>query len=89
VRPAKVVVLGAGNVGWNAAWIAGGMDAEVVVFDRSTERMRYLDQIRSGRITILASNRGAIERHVADADLNGPSGGGLHGLLHSDIRLNR
>jgi len=69
VQPAKVVVLGAGNVGWNAAWIAGGMDAEVVVFDRSTERMRYLDQIRSGRITILASNRGAIERHVADADL--------------------
>jgi alanine dehydrogenase len=69
VQPAKVVVLGAGNVGWNAAWIAGGMDAEVVVFDRSTERMRYLDQIRSGRITILASNRGAIERHVAGADL--------------------
>jgi alanine dehydrogenase len=69
VQPAKVVVLGAGNVGWNAAWIAGGMDAEVVVFDRSTERMRYLDQIRTGRITILASNRGAIERHVADADL--------------------
>ena len=69
VQPAKVVVLGAGNVGWNAAWIAGGMDAEVVVFDRSTERMRYLDQIRTGRITILASNRGAIERQVAGADL--------------------
>jgi alanine dehydrogenase len=69
VRPAKVVVLGAGNVGWNAAWIAGGMEAEVIVFDRSTERMRYLDQIRKGRIIILASNRGAIERHIADADL--------------------
>jgi alanine dehydrogenase len=69
VRPAKVVVLGAGNVGWNAAWIAAGMEAEVVLLDRNIDRLRWVDQIQKGRIVTLASNRGAVERHVADADL--------------------
>ena len=69
VRPAKVVVLGAGNVGWNAAWIAAGMEAEVVLFDRNLERLRWVDQIQRGRIVTLASNKGAVERHLADADL--------------------
>jgi len=69
VRPAKVVVLGAGNVGWNAAWIAAGMEAEVVLFDRSIDRLRWVDQIQMGRIITVASNRGAVERHVAEADL--------------------
>ncbi|HRE03918.1 MAG TPA: alanine dehydrogenase, partial [Ilumatobacteraceae bacterium] len=69
VRPAKVVVLGAGNVGWNAAWIAAGMEAEVVLFDKNLDRLRWVDQIQRGRVVTLASNRGAIERHVADADL--------------------
>ena len=69
VRPAKVVVLGAGNVGWNAAWIAAGMEAEVVLIDKNLDRLRWVDQIHKGRIMTLASNRGAIERSVADADL--------------------
>jgi alanine dehydrogenase len=69
VRPAKVVVLGAGNVGWNAAWIAAGMEAEVVLLDKNLDRLRFVDQIHKGRIITLASNRGAIERAVADADL--------------------
>jgi alanine dehydrogenase len=69
VRPAKVVVLGAGNVGWNAAWIAAGMEAEVLLMDKSIDRLRWVDQIQKGRIVTLASNRGAVERHVADADL--------------------
>jgi alanine dehydrogenase len=69
VRPAKVVVLGAGNVGWNAAWIAAGMEAEVVLIDKNLDRLRWVDQIHQGRIMTLASNRGAIERSVADADL--------------------
>lgn len=69
VRPAKVVVLGAGNVGWNAAWIAAGMEAEVVLFDRNIDRLRWVDQIQKGRIVTMASNRGALERQVADADL--------------------
>jgi alanine dehydrogenase len=69
VRPAKVVVLGAGNVGWNSAWIAAGMEAEVVLLDKNLDRLRFVDQIHKGRIITLASNRGAIERAVADADL--------------------
>jgi alanine dehydrogenase len=69
VRPARVVVLGAGNVGWSAAWIAAGMEAEVVLLDKNLDRLRYVDQIHRGRIVTLASNRGAIERSVTDADL--------------------
>jgi len=69
VRPAKVVVLGAGNVGWNSAWIAAGMEAEVVLIDKNLDRLRFVDQIHRGRIVTAASNRGAIERAVFDADL--------------------
>ena len=69
VRPAKVVVLGAGNVGWNAAWIAAGMEAEVILIDKNIDRLRYVDQIHRGRISTLASNRGSIERSILDADL--------------------
>src|SRR5213075_699911 len=69
VRPAKVVVLGAGNVGWNAAWIAAGMEAEVVLLDKTLDRLRWVDQIHKGRIMTLASNRLAVERAVAEADL--------------------
>ncbi|MSO78490.1 MAG: alanine dehydrogenase [Acidimicrobiia bacterium] len=69
VRPARVVVLGAGNVGWNAAWIAQGMEAEVLLLDKNLDRLRWVDQIHKGRIMTLASNRGAVERAVADADL--------------------
>ena len=69
VRPGRVVVLGAGNVGWNAAWIAAGMEAEVVLLDKNLDRLRWVDQIHKGRIMTLASNRGAVERAVAEADL--------------------
>jgi alanine dehydrogenase len=69
VRPAKVVVLGAGNVGWNAAWIAAGMEAEVVLLDKNLDRLRWVDQIHRGRIMTSASNQGAVERAVLDADL--------------------
>src|SRR4249920_1985232 len=69
VRPAKVVVLGAGNVGWNSAWIAAGLEAEVDLLDRNVDRLRFIDQIQMGRITTLASNRGQVERVVSEADL--------------------
>lgn len=69
VRPARVVVLGAGNVGWNAAWMAAGLEAQVDLLDRDTDRLRFVDQIQMGRITTVASNRGAVERAVAEADL--------------------
>jgi alanine dehydrogenase len=69
VRPARVVVLGAGNVGWNAAWIAQGMEAEVLLLDKNLDRLRWVDQIHKGRIMTLASNTAAVARAVADADL--------------------
>lgn len=69
VASGRVVVIGAGNVGWNAAMVAAGMGAHVDLLDRDVDRLRTLDHHRIGRITTLASNRGAIERAVADADL--------------------
>jgi alanine dehydrogenase len=69
VRPASVVVLGAGNVGWNAAWMAAGLEAEVDVLDKNVDRLRHVDQIQMGRVTTLTSNRGVVERVVTGADL--------------------
>jgi len=69
VRPARVAVLGAGNVGWNAAWMCAGMEAEVDLLDKNVDRLRFIDQIQMGRITTLTSNRGQVERVVAQADL--------------------
>src|SRR5687767_15649213 len=69
VRPGRVVVIGAGNVGWNSAWIAQGMEAEGILLDKNLDRLRWVDQIHKGRIMTLASNRGAVERSVAEADL--------------------
>jgi alanine dehydrogenase len=69
VRPANVVVLGAGNVGWNAAWMAAGLEAEVDVLDKNVDRLRHVDQIQMGRVTTLTSNRGIVERVITNADL--------------------
>lgn len=69
VQPARVVVLGAGNVGWNAARLAAGLGADVRMLDKSLERLRTIDQIHGGRIITLSSNRGAVARVVAEADL--------------------
>ena len=69
VRPGKVVVIGAGNVGWNAAWIAAGMEAEVSLLDKNLDRLRWTDQIHRGRISTLASSQGSIQRAMEEADL--------------------
>jgi alanine dehydrogenase len=69
VRPAQVVVLGGGMAGWNAAEIAAGMQAEVVVVDMNVDRLREIDRIWHGRIETATSSRLAIERLVLDADL--------------------
>jgi alanine dehydrogenase len=45
------------------------MEAEVVLFDKNLDRLRWVDQINKGRIVTLASNRGSLERNIADADL--------------------
>lgn len=69
VHPAKVVVLGGGMAGANAAWLAQGMEAEVVVLDRSIDRLRYIDSIHKGRILTLISNQTTVEESVLAADL--------------------
>lgn len=69
VAPARVIVLGAGMAGLNAAWIAAGMEAEVVALDKNVDRLRHVDQIQRGRIQTVMSSALAIERLVKDADL--------------------
>ncbi|MEA2509954.1 MAG: alanine dehydrogenase, partial [Actinomycetota bacterium] len=69
VRPGRVVVLGAGMAGMNAAWIAQGMEAEVVVLDKNINKLRDIDRIHQGKILTLASNRLSVEETVISADL--------------------
>ncbi|MGZ8579659.1 MAG: alanine dehydrogenase [Actinomycetota bacterium] len=69
VAPARVVVLGAGMAGANAAQIAAGMEAEVTVVDRNLDRLRDIDRIWHGRIQTVMSSALAIERLVLDADM--------------------
>jgi alanine dehydrogenase len=69
VPPAKVVVLGGGVVGLNAAIIALGMQADVWVLETSVDRMRELEIALDGRVTLAMSNRLQIEEVLTDADL--------------------
>ena len=69
VEPARVVVLGAGMAGSNAAQIAAGMEAEVTIVDRNIDRLRDLDRIWHGRVQTVASSRLAVERLVVSADM--------------------
>jgi alanine dehydrogenase len=69
VPPAKVLVIGGGIVGYNAALIAVGMQADVWVLDKSVERMRDLEMMLDGRITLAMSTELQIQEAVADADL--------------------
>ena len=69
VYAAKVVVLGAGVSGLNAAAIALGMQAEVLLLDKNIGRLREVDRIYQGHMQTVASNTYEIERAVIDADL--------------------
>ncbi|TMK17877.1 MAG: alanine dehydrogenase [Actinobacteria bacterium] len=69
VHPARVCVIGAGMAGMNAAWIAQGMEAEVVLIDKNVERLRYVDHIHKGRILTLSSATLVIEEQTALADV--------------------
>ncbi|MFZ5851224.1 MAG: alanine dehydrogenase [Actinomycetota bacterium] len=69
VYAAKVVVLGAGVSGMNAAAIALGMQAEVLLLDRNIDKLRAADRIYQGHLQTVASNTYEIERAVLDADL--------------------
>ncbi|MEV8631200.1 alanine dehydrogenase [Streptosporangium sp. NPDC051023] len=69
VAPAKVVVIGAGVSGLNAAQIAVGMGADVTVLDLNVDRLRFIDAIYQGRLKTLVSTSYAIEKEVLEADL--------------------
>ena len=69
VSPAKVVVIGGGIAGSNAAVIAMGMQADVVVLDTDITKLRRLDSLYQGRIVTLQSNRLTLEEQVLGADL--------------------
>jgi alanine dehydrogenase len=69
VYAAKVVVLGAGVSGMNAAAIALGMQAEVLLLDKNINKLRQADAIYQGHLQTIASNGYEIERAVVDADL--------------------
>jgi alanine dehydrogenase len=69
VAPGRVVILGGGVVGTNAAKMAVGLGAHVTVVDRSVHRLNELDDLFHGRIETAAPNRETLERLVAGADL--------------------
>jgi alanine dehydrogenase len=69
VAPGRVVVIGGGIVGYNAAVIALGLGGNVTILDRSIDRMRYLDEILSGRVSLVMSSALQIEESVREADV--------------------
>lgn len=69
VAPGKVVVIGGGSAGLNAAVIAMGMGADVTVLDRSLPRLAHIDSLYQGRIKTLASSFATIDREIKNADL--------------------
>jgi alanine dehydrogenase len=69
VEPAKVVVIGGGVSGSNAADMAVGMGADVTILDRSLPRLRQLDDIWGGRVHTVYSTKHAIDKLVTEADL--------------------
>jgi alanine dehydrogenase len=69
VAPGRVVVIGGGAVGYNAAVIALGLGADVTILDRSLDRMRYLDEILSGRVSLIMSSSLEVEELTAGADV--------------------
>ena len=69
VAPGKVVIIGGGIVGYNAAVIGLGLGAQVTILERSIDRMRHLEEILAGRVTLLMSSFLQIQSSVVDADL--------------------
>ena len=69
VRPGRVMVIGGGVVGENAAKVAAGLGARVTVFDRSLDRLRELDSVHAGRIATAYASALAVEEHLPGADL--------------------
>jgi alanine dehydrogenase len=69
VAPGRVVVIGGGMVGYNAAVIAIGLGASVTILERSLDRMRHLEEVLSGRVSLVMSSTLQIEESLRDADV--------------------
>jgi alanine dehydrogenase len=69
VKPAEVIILGAGVAGNNACHVAAGMGAHVTILDIDPAKLRYISDIMRGRITTLYSNEANIEESLLKADL--------------------
>src|SRR6266851_4336098 len=69
VAPGRVVVIGGGIVGYNAAIVALGLGAQVTILERSIDRMRHLEEVLSGRVSLLMSSTLQIEESVIQADV--------------------
>ncbi|HSV30165.1 MAG TPA: NAD-binding protein, partial [Candidatus Omnitrophota bacterium] len=69
VPPGKVTIVGGGVVGTNAARMAVGLGARVVILDRSLPRLAQLDEMFAGRVQTAFATMDAIEKHVTEADL--------------------
>jgi len=69
VAPARVTVIGAGTSGSNAALVAAGMGAQVIVMDINVDRLRHLDELSWGRLITVHSSRNSVGEYVASSDL--------------------
>jgi alanine dehydrogenase len=69
VAPGRVLVIGGGIVGYNAAVIAIGLGANVTILERSIDRMRHLEEVLSGRVSLVMSSSLQIEESVQEADV--------------------
>jgi alanine dehydrogenase len=69
VAPGRVLVIGGGIVGYNAAVIALGLGANVTILERSIDRMRHLDEILSGRVSLVMSSTLQVEESITEADV--------------------
>ena len=69
VAPGRVVIVGGGMVGYNAAVIALGLGASVAILERSVDRMRHLEEILSGRVSLLMSSSLQLEESIAECDV--------------------
>ncbi len=69
VAPGRVLVIGGGIVGYNAAVIAIGLGANVTILERSIDRMRHLDEVLSGRVSLVMSSSLQIAESITEADV--------------------
>ncbi|RKT57409.1 alanine dehydrogenase [Saccharothrix australiensis] len=69
VHPARVVVIGGGVAGLNAATIAAGLGADVEILDTNVDRLRHIDALYRGQLRTVTSNRFSVEQAVREADL--------------------